>query len=213
MFSIKINFNLFLKYYPITSLIVCLCSVVIILQIYLGFTEDSIIILGGLDKELIESGYIWRFITYSFAHMSLFHYIINIPILIILARPIEKYYGSVLFLIVFLILSICAGMSIYYFFDGAYPLVGSSGAGYGLIGILAFLLLRYPSKISPYDKKFILYLLFFSLIFTISIPNLAISGHVGGFISGIIIAFIISLFKRKGGEELLDLYTAKLNTT
>ncbi|WP_375218697.1 rhomboid family intramembrane serine protease [Psychrobacillus sp. PGGUH221] len=144
---------------------------------------------------MIDNGELWRFITYAFGHMSLFHYILNTPLLLILSRPLEKYYGSKMFLLLYTVLSLCSGLSIYYFYQGDYPLAGSSGAGYGLIGIFTFFVLRYPHKISSYDKRFILIFLVLSLIFTLSVPNISISGHVGGIISGFVIAFIISIIE------------------
>ncbi|MBK3494192.1 rhomboid family intramembrane serine protease [Viridibacillus sp. YIM B01967] len=56
-----------------------------------------------------------------------------------------------------------------------------------------FLVLRYPNKISSYDKRAILIILALSFIFTLSAPNISISGHVGGIISGFVLAFIISI--------------------
>lgn len=192
----------FYNNYPMTCLITFLCSVLMIFQMLLVDSGKSIVILVGLDKELIKDGDVWRFISYSFAHMSLLHSVLNIPILLKLASTIEKYYGSILFLFSYLFLSISAGITIFLFYEGTYPLAGSSGAGYGLIGILIFLFLRHPNKISSHDKKFTLILLAFSLIFTFSIPDISISGHVGGFISGLVLAFVISLFM-KNDEKFL----------
>lgn len=41
------------------------------------------------------------------------------------------------------------------------------------------------------------FILLIAFLFTLIIPSVAISGHLGGFFGGILVAFIDSLFKQK----------------
>lgn len=164
---------------------------------YGNYSKDSITYFGGLNNDLINQGEIWRLLTYTFGHMSSVHFIINTPILLILSLPLEKKYGSVNFLLYFLIITITAGFSIYIFYQGSFvSLAGLSGTGYGFDGMFTFLMLRTPEDISKSYKLFIIIMLIsgvFSAFETSS--NIAISGHIGGFISGFLLAFIASIFK------------------
>lgn len=202
MFAIRENYKEFIQYYPATVFIVLLCSLasIVTMLFFDGYNEDAIIILGGLEKELINSGETWRFLTYAFGHMSLFHLLLNIPILLLISKPLERYFGSRLFFGAYILLSIASGIFIYYFYVGVYPLAGSSGAGCGLLGIFTFFLIRYPNKFNSYDKRFIIILLAISFIFTLNVPDISISGHVGGLISGFILGYFISIFKKDQKE-------------
>lgn len=197
MFAIRENLIKFIKNYPVTILIFIVSSIIAIgIILFFESYKNAIIVFGGLDKELIEKGEIWRFLTYAFGHMSLFHFLLNMPLILILSRPLERYYGSIFFSLIYMALSISSGIFIYYFYQGSYPLAGSSGAGYGLIGMFTFFVLKYPNKISSYDKRFILILLVLGIIFTLYTPDISISGHLGGFISGFVLAFFISILNK-----------------
>lgn len=188
-----------MRYYPITVTFVLICGVIAIINLLLfkkiNFSNESVIKLGGLDKELINDGQVWRLFSYAFGHMSLIHFLVNIPIIIILSRWLERCLGSVKFLLLLLVTTIGGGISIYYFYQGTNAIAGSSGPGFGFIGVLTFFLLRYPENLSSNDKQFILMLIVVGIISTFAVPGIAISSHVGGFISGVVIAFIFTFFK------------------
>lgn len=192
-----------IKYYPITMVIVLVSTSIFVIHILLGeygnYNRVSIIALGGLDKELINQGEIWRLFTYTFGHMSSLHFIINIFPLLFLSISLEKYYGSIRFLLFFLISTIGAGISIYMFYRGSYlTLAGLSGTGYGFIGIFIFILIINPYQISLSFKIFISLMLIygtFSIFFNNS-SEVANSGHIGGFISGFVLSFVMFIICR-----------------
>lgn len=183
--------------------IILISAFIFLLHIFGGeygnYDQESIIAFGGFNKELISNGEVWRLFTYTFGHMSSFHFIINAPIIIALSIPIERIYGSTKLLLLFLIITVMAGVSIYFFYNGSYSaLAGLSGTGYGFAGILALYMLRKPQAFSRSYKLFILFMLIFGIysVFNAS-AGIANSGHIGGFAGGIIIAFILFAFKSK----------------
>ena len=171
---------------------------------YGSYSEESINSLGGLNNYLINQGEIWRFLTYTFGHMSSIHFIINAPMLLLLSLPLEKKYGSVSLLLFFLIITIVAGISIYLFYGGMFlSLAGLSGTGYGFAGMFTFLLLKTPEDISKSYRLFIIIMLCTGVFPAFDTShNIAVSGHIGGFISGFLLALIVSVFKEK---KVLDL--------
>lgn len=211
MFAIRSDFKTFLLRHPITNTFIVICTLVALsILFFMGsYSNESIVILGGLDKELIEEGQIWRLVTYAFGHMSLFHLLLNIPVTLILSHPLERYYGRKLYFVVFLLLIFFAGVSIFYFYNGSYPLAGSSGVGYGLMGIYAFYLIKHSYKLSSYDKKLILFFLIMGIITTFTVPNISISGHFGGLVSGFILAFI--LYSLKENLKVKQFYVTSSN--
>ena len=195
LFKVKEDFPTFIKLYPITTLVLFSCTVLAIITLISGYDDETRLILGAYEKQKVNEGQIWRLLTYSFGHMSLFHFFINIPILLLLSRPLEKLLGSKLFLITFLTLSVFAGLIIHLFSNYPAPLTGSSGVGYGFLGIYIFLYFRHRHLFSHFDRRFIIYFILFGFIGTILIPNISISGHLGGFLGGLLISPLLFKFK------------------
>lgn len=198
----KRNKSIF-KYYPGTILIILVSVFIFLLHIlegeYGNYDEASIIAFGGLHKELIRNGEVWRLFTYAFGHMSVFHFIMNAPVFIVLSKKVESMYGSVTFLLVFLIITAVAGVSIYIFYNGSYAaLAGLSGAGYGLAGMLTLHMLRKPQALSQSYRIFLCFMLIFGVYgFLNTDAGIANAGHFGGFVAGMILAFILPKFADK----------------
>ncbi len=98
------------------------------------------------------------FITYMFIHSSLFHMVINMYFLYIFGRNVEDYIGAIKFICVYVILGVLAVViEAFIAPDTEYPIVGSSGAIAGIMGM--FVALFPTSKI----KTFI-FLLIYAII-------------------------------------------------
>lgn len=192
-----------LKYYPMTMIIILISAFIFFLHIlggeYGNYDQSSILVFGGFNKELINNGEVWRLFTYTFGHMSSFHFMINIPILIVVSKSVERMYGSIKFLLLFLIITGIAGLSTYLFYNGPYlTLAGLSGTGYGFAGILTLHMLRKPQSFSQGYRLFLFFMLLFGVysVFNTS-AGIANSAHIGGFVSGLILAFIVPTFQCK----------------
>lgn len=191
LFTIKEDFKTFTKKYPVTVSIIAICMLITIaITILGGYTKPNLIFLGAYDKELITSGQFWRLLTYSFNHMSYPHFILNIVFLILLSHPLERTLGKIKFIMIFLFTSIFAGVIIHFFSNVDY-IAGSSGFGYGLLGIYIFLFLKYKNKFDQSDRKFIFLFIAIGFTMTLLIPGVSFAGHLGGFIGGIIFAALV----------------------
>ncbi|CEA00288.1 Rhomboid protease GluP [Metalysinibacillus saudimassiliensis] len=202
MFANNEGLGAFILRYKATVLIVVLCSLLTLYNVVMfdDYTA-GLIQLGALDKALIEAGEIWRLLTYAFSHMSVFHFCMNILFLLYIARPLERFYGSARFFIVYILLAIISGVIIYFLYTGSYPLAGLSGAGYGLLGIYLFYALRFPAKFSPQNRKFILVFIAIGIVLTFVVPNITYTGHIGGLISGVVVAWLTTIFNKKQIEK------------
>lgn len=102
MFANTESLGAFILRYKATVLIVVLCSLLTLYNVVM-FDDymAGLIQLGALDKALIEAGEIWRLLTYAFSHMSVFHFCTNILFLLYIARPLERFYGSARFFVVY----------------------------------------------------------------------------------------------------------------
>lgn len=143
-----------------------------------------------------------QIITHMFLHGGILHIALNMLGLWMFGLPIEKQLGTKNFLIFYLV----TGISAYFLHcltisDISVPMVGASGAIYGLLG--AFMMLYPNQKVSliflPFfgfkAKYFILVLLFIEFILFLTVSDgIGHMAHIGGALSGIL---MLKLFKNK----------------
>jgi membrane associated rhomboid family serine protease len=88
-----------------------------------------------LDKLAIAGGEYWRLWTVTLVHADLLHLFFNMYALYLAGPIVERWYGSLWFLILYLVCA-AAGSVASFVFGGDVPAVGASGAIFGLFGVL-----------------------------------------------------------------------------
>ena len=69
MFRVTEDFPTFIRRYPITTVILGICTVLMIITTFMGgYNINTVAQLGGYDKQLVHRGQIWRLLTYAFGH-------------------------------------------------------------------------------------------------------------------------------------------------
>jgi len=108
--------------------------------------------LGLVPFNLVSRFWVWQTFTYIFIHADFWHFLFNAFMLWMLGRIVEPELGSRKFLLYFLVCGAAAGLLTAAWQPGSLrPVIGASGAVYGLLGAFAFL---HP------DTKVYLYFLF-----------------------------------------------------
>lgn len=166
-----------------------------------GYTKINVVLLGAYDRDLINNGQFWRLLTYSVGHMSYQHFLLNVVFITLFSCPLERALGKVNFVLCYLFTSIFAAIIVHFFSSIDY-VSGSSGFGYGLLGMYIYLFLKFKNKFYESDRKFIFMFVAIGFIMTLLIPSVSFSGHLGGFIGGIIYASLA--FKK---EQQVLFYT------
>jgi membrane associated rhomboid family serine protease len=86
----------------------------------------------ALNPIAVSRGWVWQIGTYMFAHSGISHLLFNMLALFMFGTPVERYVGSVEFLVYYMLTGILAGAFSFgvYWFTGAYSvwLLGASGA-------------------------------------------------------------------------------------
>ena len=92
-------------------------------------------IIFGLVPALVFSRLmVWQIITYLFVHFGLWHLVLNMLMLWMFGSVIENTWGSKRFLFYYLFTGIGAGVcTIIFGFNSGVPVVGASGAIFGLL--------------------------------------------------------------------------------
>ncbi|MGE4232748.1 MAG: rhomboid family intramembrane serine protease [Bacteriovoracia bacterium] len=166
--------------------------------------------LALVPYQFFERHAFWQLFTYSFVHGDFFHVLFNLLVLWMIGSELEAIWGWKSFLRYYLICSVSAGffyLAVQIFFRGTsfqyVPLVGSSGAVYGLLTAYAILfsermllfMMVFPMK----AKHFMLLLAAIEFISTVfygrsGIANIA---HIGGMIVGFFALFFQAWFRMR----------------
>ncbi len=141
--------------------------------------------------------YPWQLISYMFLHGGFMHILFNMLALVIFGPSLEMSWGSRKFLIYYFLCGLGGGIAhvlISPFFGGAGPLVGASGA---IFGLLAAFGLMFPDQIIyvnffiPMKAKYMV--LLYILLEVISVPandGVGHLAHLGGAVVGIVYLLI-----------------------
>lgn len=135
------------------------------------------------------------FLTYAFFHAGLLHLLVNMITLWSLGKAVLNRVGALSFLIIYL-LSVIGGACGYALLaSGLQPMVGASGALFGLAGaLLAWLYVdqfTYRRGLLPIAQAVVVLILLNLVLWWAMDGQLAWQTHLGGFISGWIAALLV----------------------
>lgn len=157
---------------------------------------------------LLYGNQYYRLITAAFLHADIEHLLNNMLLLYCCGEIVERSLGKSRFLILYFLSAVCGN-----FLSAAYELstgdyytsIGASGAVFGLTGALLFLVIvrrGAAAHISLGRAMIAVFLSLYSGFSSIYVNNAA---HVGGLLSGFLLAFLLSiippLFGKKGSRR------------
>jgi membrane associated rhomboid family serine protease len=128
---------------------------------------------------LIAYGDWWRLFTAGFLHSGPVHIALNMIALYILGRELEPLLGRIRFTAIYLI-SLLGGSTAVVLLGDA-PVVGASGAVFGLMGSIVVVVLRL--KLNP---RPVLMIIALNIFISVAVPNISLLGHLGGLAVGAI---------------------------
>jgi membrane associated rhomboid family serine protease len=140
----------------------------------------------------VAEGDWWRLITAAFLHYGPFHLLLNMLALWWFGSLLEQRIGSGRYLLLYLVSGL-AGSAGALLLDPTVPTVGASGAIFGILG--AGLVMEQFQRDYVFGGS-ALGVIVLNLVFTFSISNISIGGHIGGLIGGAAAAFGLSRFGR-----------------
>lgn len=132
-----------------------------------------------------------RTITYTFHQIGgPIHLLMNLGAILVTGPFLERVYGPIKYTAFFLITGMFGGLFVLIFTDVNTIVGGASGSGYGLMGLYVGLILKKDPWIDQTTRNWVWNMLWANMVWTFFIPGISIAGHMGGLISGIIIAAI-----------------------
>jgi membrane associated rhomboid family serine protease len=159
-------------------------------------TQNQLVLYGPS----VADGDIWRLLTSGFLHVQYLHIILNMASLWMLGRSIEPALGHVRFVAIYLASLLCGSLGVLLLEPDAQAL-GASGAIFGLFG--ALIVMARNRNINLIQSG-IVPVLAFNLIFTFTVPGIAIGAHLGGLAGGLFTTYVIEeLARRRRSSELV----------
>jgi membrane associated rhomboid family serine protease len=182
---------------PLISVTTVLIAATVIVSLSAILSVEGVFLYDAfqLDKGAVAAGEYWRLWTVTLLHgspepglfpASLAHLFFNMYALYLSGPIVERWYGSVLFLLFYLVCA--AGGSVASFvFGGDAPSVGASGAIFGLFGLL----LAANRVHRPLDRQSRMLvgqlgtLILINILFGFAVPRIDNAAHLGGLLTGL----------------------------
>lgn len=192
----------------IPAVTILLVSVNILAFIICTFTGELLYNIGAFRAEnfLIQREY-YRIVTSMFLHWDVNHLFGNMIILFYLGETVEKYFGHIRFGILYFISGICGNLLSMGFelYTGSFSVsAGASGAIFGVIGALLFLVLVHRGHLEQITLRRLVIMIVYSLYSGFAGSNINNAAHIGGFLSGIVATLLLWVTggkKKKAGLE------------
>jgi rhomboid protease GluP len=189
--------------------IMLLTGLVFILQnisIY-NFGDDYLINWGDKVNTLIIQGQLWRLVTPLLLHVSLIHIGFNMYALFVIGPGLERYYGRLRFVLLYVLAGIAGNVASFYF--SPYDSVGASTAIFGLIAAQGVFIYRNRQFFGSQARPMLintLVIIAVNLLFGASLnlvagpnsPGIDNWGHLGGLFGGFAFAWFAGpLFEKQ----------------
>lgn len=194
----KSEFTLLTNILIITNVLVFLISAMISKNIF-DIDSYTLIIMGAKVNVLINQGQIWRLLTCAFLHGGLIHLFFNMYALKILGPQIEFVYGRIRYMTIYLLSALSASIFSYIFGPNSIS-VGASGAIFGMFGAMLIFGIKHRKQIGKAYMMNIIQVIVVNVIIGLSSSNIDNAAHLGGLISGMIVALIIGEVKKINGN-------------
>jgi rhomboid protease GluP len=150
---------------------------------------------GAAYGPRVVHGEPWRLLTSMFLHAGLIHIGSNMYVLWLGGRLTERMFGNVSYLVIYVVSGL-AGAITAIAFGSAGPLVGASGAVFGVFGALGGYLLVQRKNVPPdFLRSMRGQLVQFVLINTVislAIPQISGWAHAGGFLMGFVVGMLVA---------------------
>lgn len=178
-----------------TLIIVFICIAMFIVETLMGGSQSTTVLvkLGAMNNYAVVAGHQWwRLFTAQFLHIGIWHLVSNIVMIYYMGLIIEPLFGHWRFLLIYFISGIGGNLLSLAFGSDQSISAGASTALFGLFGAVITLGIKYRSNQGiSYIARQALALAVINLLIDIFLPNIDIYGHIGGLITGFIMAFIL----------------------
>ena len=161
-----------------------------------GGTDDPDVLLdfGAMFAPLIAAGEYWRLFTAMFLHVGVAHLALNGFALFIFGQLVERAYGHVRFLTIYVLAGLFGSVTSFLFNTISIG-AGSSGAVFGVLGALAAFFVAEREMFGAMARRNLTGVLVIgaiSLVYGLVTPGIDNWAHMGGFAGGFAIGLALA---------------------
>ncbi len=131
----------------------------------------------------VADGELYRLLTSAFLHFGVTHLLFNMWALYVVGPPLERSLGRLRFGALYVLSALGGSVVVYLLSPLNAATAGASGAVFGLFGA-TFVVGRRLNL----DVRWVVALIAINLVITFTIPGISWQGHVGGLVTGALIA-------------------------
>ncbi len=179
----------------ITYAIMGICVLLFALMYLLGNGSEDIntlLYFGANLDVLVKDGQIYRLFTCIFLHIGIWHLICNMYSLYVIGTEIEKLYGKIKYVIVFIGSGICGSLLSMAFTHNTVS-AGASGAIFGLLGSLLYFGYYYRAYLGNSIKRSVIPVIVFNLVLGFMSTGIDNAAHIGGLVGGILLSMMVGV--------------------
>ena len=182
---------------PVTFILILINVLVFLVSDLTGYSQDvmHMLDLGAAYTPLItEGGEVYRLFTSMFLHFGIAHLLNNMLVLFVLGSRLERAAGKIRFLVIYLLGGVAGNViSLLLELDSGdyYVSAGASGAAFAVMGAMIYIVVRNRGWLEDLSWRQIVVMALFSLYFGFASSGVDNAAHVGGLISGGILAVIL----------------------
>ena len=174
---------------------------------------DVLIAYGAKYNQAILEGQCWRFVTPIFLHANILHVGLNMLNLIVLGVFVERIFGHLRFLLIYLVAGVISIVASFYLAPQEIS-VGASGAIFGLVGAYSLFVFIHRKAFRHGGipaLSWLVLIIGINLGIGLIIPNVDNYAHIGGFLSGCILGWFFAplyvLQSEEGKTVLIDVHS------
>ena len=186
-----------IKKEPMTALLVLINVLVFLAAELTGGTQNlnHMVEFGAMYAPLVQdNGEVYRLFTCMFLHFGIEHLINNMLLLFVLGGRLERVTGKIRFLLIYIIGGL--GGNVLSLFlessaDGYAVSAGASGAVFAVMGAMIYVIIRNKGRLEDLSVRQMLIMAGLSLYFGFTSSGVDNAAHVGGLLSGIVLAVVL----------------------
>ncbi|MEK4510033.1 rhomboid family intramembrane serine protease [Paenibacillus sp. FSL K6-2524] len=196
------NWRSYLRYYPVTCLILAANIIMFIIVATHGGSQSNVALLkyGALTNVEPFVYDWWRSISSMFLHGGFDHLFSNSFAILVFAPPLERLLGHWRYGLLYLgsgIVGNLISLQMYLQSSDWHISVGASGAVYGVYGAFLYIALLQRSLMDENSRKTLYSLLIVGVVFSFVAPQVNWVAHFGGLVGGFLIYAFMNLFIKR----------------
>ena len=185
--------RIFSRKKPIVTYILIVINIMIFMYTALYDPNQRIVDICANYYPAIRLGEYYRLFTAMFLHANLTHLIFNMYALYVAGPQVERYYGRLKYLFIYILGGLMGSVFSCVFMDSNTYGIGASGAIFALFGSITYFTYYYRATLQNLLRSQIVPVILVNIVLGFMIPGVDVMAHIGGLIGGVLVSMWIGI--------------------